>query len=182
MSWIIRKLALGVAAGLTLQALSLGAAVASERGGDFVRRELERFLRDRAVSREVVIEIPVLEGFAVESDQGVDELRTEFSTRAEEPFSGRIAVTVELFDRERLLHRGVISTYLRLDEHVFVPVRNLRRGDVLESILGEGPRGKGFRIQHVTSRLEFRCRATSSVLEEKITQLRRWDKLGEHHP
>ncbi len=132
MSWMIRKLAFGLAASLLLQALTSGVAVAAERGDELVRRELERFLRDRAASREVVIEIPVLEGFAVESDQAVDGLRTEIETRAEEPFSGRIAVTVELLDGERLLHRGVISTYLRVDEQVFVPVRNLRRGDVLE--------------------------------------------------
>ena len=131
MGWVLRKLVLGVIAGLVLQAVAVGTGVAAEAGDELVRRELERFLRDRAASPDAEIEIPVLNGFAVEAEEDSEALRIELSTRAEPPFSGRVAVTAELLIGERLLHRGVISAVVRVEEEVFVAARDLRRGDVL---------------------------------------------------
>jgi flagella basal body P-ring formation protein FlgA len=171
MGWPLEKLLIGIGVGLAVQLVGALGASADERPDEFVRVELEEFLRDRAASPDAVIEIPVLDSFAAESVGKTEELRTRFSTRAEQPFRGRVAVNVELLLGDRLLHSGVVSAYLRIDEKVFVPVRPLRRGEVL----GEAD----FRsVARDASRLPFdTVREREQLLGRRMTRSLRADEV-----
>lgn len=131
MRLLLDTIALAVVAGVVLLGLVAGVAQAAERGDELVRRDLESYLRARIDSPDAEIELPPLERFAVEAANVDGALRTQLSTREERPFSGRVAITVELFAGEQLLRRGVISAVVRVEEDVFVAARDLRRGDVL---------------------------------------------------
>lgn len=120
----------GVMLGILLVSIASPVLAAGE-GEERVRSDLERFLRAGAPQGEVRIDVPPLASFIVDRSRVAGDLRTQLSTRADRPFSGRVAVTVELYAGDRLVRRGVVSPYVRIAERVVVPNRDLRRGDIL---------------------------------------------------
>lgn len=108
-------------------------AQAGEQGDALVRAELEAFVRERVESAEPQIEVPPLSRFAVDGDRFEEPLRVELSTRERPPFAGRVAITVELYAGAHLLKRGVVSPYVRIEEDVYIPTRDLHRGDILSA-------------------------------------------------
>lgn len=107
----------------------------SETSLDVVRMDLERFLRKGATDRDeaskVEIELPPLASFQVDTSRYPGELRTELSSRAQTPYKGRVPVNVALYKGDRLLHRGIVSPYLRVSRKVVVARRDLTRGEIL---------------------------------------------------
>lgn len=102
---------------------------------ELVRRDVERFLRAGAAADaaddDLTIELPPLRSFAIDRNRVAGALRTEITTRARTPFRGRTSLTVSLYADERLVHRAVVTPYLKQVTQVLVPVRNLRVGSVV---------------------------------------------------
>lgn len=107
--------------------IAMGSDAAEKR----VRADLDRFLRAGAPGSNVEIEMPPLSLFRVDGSRFPGEFRTELSTRASEPYQGRIPITVALYAGDHLVHRGIVSPYLQVSEEVVVASRNLARGETL---------------------------------------------------
>lgn len=96
-----------------------------------VRVDLERFLRAKTEDASATIEVPRLATFSVDRTRHPGTLRTELSSKAEAPYSGRVPVTVALFAGDTLVKRSVVSPYIRTLISAVVPNRDLRRGEIV---------------------------------------------------
>lgn len=122
--------------GWALALVTLANAVQADEGERKVRRDIERFVRARiesteAGSSETTIDVPPLRSFTVDRKRFPGTLRTEISTRAQEPLRGRVPLAISLYAGDLLVKRGVITPYVRRSERVIVPTRDIRMGSIL---------------------------------------------------
>ncbi len=127
--------AVALGAILAMQLLLVATARANA-GEELVRKDIERFVRARIARTEAedgrtAIELPPLGSFLVDRDRHPGPLRTEISTRASEPFRGRVPLAVSLYAGDDLVSRAVVAPYVRRTERVVVPTRDIRLGSVL---------------------------------------------------
>jgi len=111
--------------------LALPSVVAAESGEARVRADLQRFLQQGAGGGSV--EIPPLSVFEIDRERHPGPLRTRLATASEPPFQGRVPITVELLAGEQVVARHIVSPYVRVLQTAIVPVRDLRRGEMLGS-------------------------------------------------
>lgn len=127
-------------AAVFLLLLIVGVPVAGASGGPeaetigaerLVRKELGRFLRAGAADPTAEIQLPKLHLYRAFEKHAGPTLRAELTTRSSPPYAGRVPITVALYDEDRLLHRGIVSTYLEVPEEAVFARRSLRRGEIL---------------------------------------------------
>lgn len=87
------------------------------------------FVQERAPRPPDRIEIPPLEGFAVEA--AADDVEIRLSVNDNQSFVGLVPVAVQLLSAGEELRRGVVTVRVEVSERVPVAARPLRSGHVI---------------------------------------------------
>lgn len=141
---IARGFGFGVALAWAIGLLAASSVAAGDRAetspafdptstAERVRADVERFIRAHVEGEPSAIEIPELRAFDFDVSGAAGEVRTELSTGSPSPLHGRVAITVALYVRDRLVKRGVVSPYVTMTDRVVVAKRALARGAVVEA-------------------------------------------------
>ncbi len=121
--WVSFRAAL--AASLALASAVVGAP-ASAAPEDALRRQLERYVEERAPVPPTSIEIPSLTDFAI-AWEAPGEVRVVFTT-APQRFLGSVPVTITVYVEGEAVKRGVVTTRVRAEQTIYLTARALERG------------------------------------------------------
>lgn len=116
--------------GVALAALGFGSAALASEGGDALRAQIERYVRERAPFPPSVVDVPTMDAFA-QAWTAPGDVLVRLSTSPRERFVGTVPITITVLADGAEVKRGVVTAQVRAMRPVLVARHDLERGDLV---------------------------------------------------